>query len=197
MKLQEIEEKLERQGVILFTTRELQRAAGVSPASAKFLVLRYLKKGYLVPLKKRRGLYSFRRHLPPPFLAANKLYRPSYVSLESALAFHGLIPESVHSVTSVTPKITRTFESMGLQFIFRKIKAHAFTGYGPVEHQGHTVLVAEPEKALADTLYFQFRNKETLNDRIRWKAIQRNVLRRYLQLFEDPRLLEWAHHVIR
>ena len=115
-----------------------------------------LAKGDIVRVKK--GLYilgdSLRRR---PFcreLLANLIYGPSYVSLEYALHYHGLTPERVETVTSVTCGRSRTFDSPVGTFSYRMIPMEAFrTGMDQVElDDGRSFLIAIPEKALADRI---------------------------------------------
>lgn len=115
-----------------------------------------LAKGDIVRVKK--GLYilgeSLRRR---PFcreLLANLIYGPSYVSLEYALHYHGLTPERVETVTSVTCGRSRTFESPVGTFSYRMITMEAFrTGMDRIElDDGRSFLIAIPEKALADRI---------------------------------------------
>lgn len=115
-----------------------------------------LDKGDIVRVKK--GLYilgeSLRRR---PFcreLLANLIYGPSYVSLEYALHYHGLTPERVETVTSVTCGRSRTFDSPVGTFSYRMIPMEAFrTGMDLVElDDGRSFLIAIPEKALADRI---------------------------------------------
>jgi predicted transcriptional regulator of viral defense system len=115
-----------------------------------------LTKGDIIRIKK--GLYilgeSLRRH---PFcreLLANLIYGPSYVSLEYALHYHGLIPERVESMTSVTCGRSRTFSTPVGTFSYRMIPLEAFrTGMDQVElGDGRSFLMATQEKALADQI---------------------------------------------
>ncbi|HEY3309715.1 MAG TPA: hypothetical protein VGJ93_14780 [Desulfuromonadaceae bacterium] len=115
-----------------------------------------LAKGDIVRVKK--GLYilgeSLRRR---PFcreLLANLIYGPSYVSLEYALHYHGLTPERVETVSSVTCGRSRTFDSPVGTFSYRMIPMEAFrTGMDQVElDDGRSFLIAIPEKALADRI---------------------------------------------
>lgn len=72
-----------------------------------------MKKGIISPIK--RGLYIPGPKLnvagPEPFLLANHILGPSYISRESALSFYGLIPERVFGVTSVTIKAARNYQT--------------------------------------------------------------------------------------
>ena len=79
-------------------------AGDVDPADLRRQLSRWVTGGRLLQL--RRGLYAlappYRKAKPHPFLVANRLVRGSYVSLQSALAHHGLVPEHVPVTTSVT-----------------------------------------------------------------------------------------------
>ena len=115
-----------------------------------------LAKGDIVRVKK--GLYilgeSLRRR---PFcreLLANLMYGPSYISLEYALHHHGLTPERVETLTSVTCGRSRIFTTPIGTFSYRMIPLAAFrSGMDRVElNDGRSFLIAIPEKALADRI---------------------------------------------
>ena len=117
---------------------------------------RWVKSGKLIQL--RRGLYALsephRKIAPHPFFVANRLKRASYVSLQSALEHHGLIPEYVPSITSVTTGRPETFSTPLGNFIFKHIKKELFFGYQRIElGSGQPAFVARPEKALLDLFY--------------------------------------------
>lgn len=115
-----------------------------------------LTKGDIIRVKK--GLYILGEPLRRrPFcreLLANLVYGPSYISLEYALHYHGLTPERVEAVTSVTCGRSRTFATPVGTFSYRMIPLEAFrTGMDRVElDDGRSFLVAIPEKALADRI---------------------------------------------
>lgn len=80
--------------------------------------------------------------------------RASYVSLQSALAYYGLIPEYVPYVTSVTTGRPETISSSIGNYIFKHIKTAWFHSYKKIElGEGQSSFVASPEKALLDLLY--------------------------------------------
>lgn len=116
---------------------------------------RWIRKGYLIRL--RQGLYSFPEYSSKPgypFWFANRIYRPSYISLHSALSFYGLIPESVIRVTSVTSLKTASFSNGFGSFSYNSLKENLMFGYLPKNLTGdRSVLLAQPEKALLDLLY--------------------------------------------
>jgi len=196
MKWQYIEEKLEKQGSTVFTSQELRRITGLTASSVRQLLIRYVKKNLVLQIKERRGLYCLKKNRPHPWLIANKLLRPSYVSLETALAHYGAIPESIYGVTSVTPLATRVFHALNIAFSFHTLKRVAYGGYRPVEIDNTTVLIAEPEKAIADYLYFVHLGKKEMNDRIRWTIFKRKLLFSYLKSFQRRGFMDWAKNVI-
>jgi hypothetical protein len=128
-------------------------AGDVDPADVRRQLSRWVKSGRLQQL--RRGLYAvappFRRVAPHPFLVANRLVRGSYVSLQSALAFHGLIPEHVPVTTSVTTGRPQRRENALGSFAYHHVGPALLNGYR-LERlgAGQEALVATPAKALAD-----------------------------------------------
>jgi predicted transcriptional regulator of viral defense system len=112
------------------------------------------KKGYISSLK--RGLYFFcdKKEIIRSEEVAFFLYEPSYISLESALSFYGIIPEIVYATTSISTRVTRKFSNNFGEFIYRQIKPALFFGYIPFETIAGKYLLAEPEKAFLDYIYF-------------------------------------------
>lgn len=113
-----------------------------------------LRKGEIIRVKK--GLYLFgEQHRRAPYcreLLANLIYGPSCVSLEYALHYHGLIPERVETITSVTCGRSRSFDTPVGHFSYRAIPLSAYMiGIDRIElADGRAFLMALPEKALAD-----------------------------------------------
>ncbi|MBI5232530.1 MAG: hypothetical protein HY876_10260 [Coriobacteriales bacterium] len=141
-------------------TSALLRAGDVDPVDLASQLSRWVASDKL--LRLRRGVYAvaapYRRHDPHPFEVANALVRPSYVSLESALAFHGLIPEAVFATSSVTTARPGTFETSLGRFDFRHIAPPLLFGFAEERLAGgpnRTALVARPEKALLDLVYLR------------------------------------------
>ncbi len=125
--------------------------------------VRWTQKGLLVRL--RQGYYTFPEYKSNPDLAlyfANRIYRPSYVSLQTALAFYGMIPEAVLQITSVCSLKTTSFNNDFGVFSYKSVREDLMFGYDlkPIAN-GRTVQLARPEKALLDLLYlFPFYNTE-------------------------------------
>lgn len=102
------------------------------------------------------GFYSPRGSIQSEeqmFAVANRIYRPSFVSLQSALAHHGLAAEVPLAVTSVTSAKTRTVHSPSGQFIYRTVKPERWFGYMVEQGIRFSYLMASPERAIADVLY--------------------------------------------
>ena len=114
-----------------------------------------IKDGTLEKVKK--GLYiagpKITNCKPDPFLLANHILGPSYVSLESALSYHELIPERVYEVTSVTTKAARSFNVPMGRFSYARLPLPYYSyGIRSVGPQDRRFLIASPEKALLDKI---------------------------------------------
>lgn len=125
------------------------------------------KKGYIK--RVANGVYVFGNSLPKDnelMQLANKLYKPSYISLETALSFHGFIPEAVYAVTSVTTRKTSRFEADGTVFIYRTVKPEMFLGYNLLPLKGPALLIASPAKALIDYFYLhpELNNEDAISE---------------------------------
>jgi predicted transcriptional regulator of viral defense system len=115
-----------------------------------------VKSGYLYQIK--RGLYmagpKIKKPHPEPFLLANHLYGPSYITAESALSYWGLIPEKVVGITSTTTRKATVFKThFGVFYYFHLSIAAYFIGLSQVKLTNfQTVMIATPEKALCDLI---------------------------------------------
>ncbi|MCX8009992.1 MAG: hypothetical protein N3A61_02470 [Ignavibacteria bacterium] len=140
---------------------------------------------------------------------ANRLYEPSYISLETALSYYGLIPEMVYSITSVSSKKTTSFKTRYALFTYKKVKANLLFGYKLITRNSLTIKIAEPEKAILDFLYFQSKISK-IEHIIEWRinstqfkeVININLMKEYLELFCNKsltqrvnRLLRWINNV--
>jgi hypothetical protein len=110
----------------------------------------------------RRGMYMlsppYRKERPNPLVLAQQVYGPSYISLESALSFHGWIPEGVYTVSSVSLNRSCVFETLVGRFEFKRVPQRClYAGVDRLEWSSRkeVVLMASPLKALADYVYVQ------------------------------------------
>lgn len=130
----------------------------VDPFDVRKQLSRWTAAGKLYQL--RRGLYTlappYQKSVPHPFLIANRLVPGSYVSLQSALAYYGMIPEAVPLTTSVTTARPDNYSTPLGTFEFRHIQTAWFQGYSQVDlGNDQWAFVARREKALLDLVYLQ------------------------------------------
>lgn len=133
-------------------------AGDVEPANVQRQLSRWTRAARLHQL--RRGLYAlappFQKVKAHPFLVANRMVEPSYVSLQSALAHHGLIPEYVPITTSVTTRRPNRWDTPLGSYAFRHVKTDLFRDYRLLEvAKEQRAFVASPEKALLDLIYLE------------------------------------------
>lgn len=179
---------------------ELAILLGGSEDRVHSWVKRAFQKEELVRLK--RGVYLI-DHLPiDAFEIAQHLYGPSYISLESALSYHGWIPEAVYTTTSVSTKKSPTITTAIGIFSYEHTPAEQF--YMCVERTGE-FLIAHPWKALADYVYV-YRKKwksivEMMEDlRIERSSIEssdRRVLEEIAQYYDSPRVRRFAKQMLK
>lgn len=137
-----------------FTTSFL--AAGQDLAQIRLQLSRWCKDGRVLRLHK--GVYTlaepYRKVRPEPFAIAQCLQPASYISLQSALGWYGLIPEHVPAVTSITLGRPRTVNTPLGSFLYRHVQQGQFFGYQNTQlSDGQTALIALREKALLDLVY--------------------------------------------
>jgi predicted transcriptional regulator of viral defense system len=129
---------------------------GVARADVEKQLSRWSRSGKLHQF--RRGLYGlappYQKTAPHPFLVANRFRLPSYVSLQSALEYHGLIPEATAVITSVTTGRPGRVQTPLGGLIYRNVKKGLFFGFERMDLGGsQAAFVARPEKALLDLIY--------------------------------------------
>jgi predicted transcriptional regulator of viral defense system len=156
-------------------------------------LVEWQRKGYIEKIKN--GFYYFTSQEKNEmffFLAASRIYKPAYVSLESALSHYGLIPEGVFSVTAITTNNTATFHSKLCPIYYRHLKPGLFFGYALLGYKGFTINMAEPEKAMLDYLYLnkpdtlEALSELRINKTIATELFDNNKMENYLALFKSP-----------
>jgi len=113
------------------------------------------QKGYLVKLINGRYIFSDDQVDEQMLFAIGcYLLRPSYISLETGLFYHGLIPEQPFSITAVTTMTTKSYATPVGNFVYRHLKPGLYFGY-EVMHRtgGRPILMASIEKSLIDYFY--------------------------------------------
>lgn len=182
MNYQQVRRQLKLHNLEVFTTQEFINIFGVSRSVASVKLTRYKQSGYLV--SPRRSVYYLSGEVEDKYKIANKVYAPSYISLDSALSKYDLIPETVYTITSITTKATREFSDDQTIYRYYRIKKEAFIGY---RKEGDT-LIADPEKAVVDYLYFVSQGDRQLNDRLNLIKIDKNNVLFYATFFNNKKL---------
>lgn len=99
--------------------------------------------------RAEKGRYLVKDNLGNDFQIANLLYRPSYVSLETALNLYGILSQFPTEVTSVTTKRKKVKQITGKLYVYYHLSPRHYWGFE--KRQG--ALIAQPEKALLDSIY--------------------------------------------
>ncbi len=189
MNYQQIRQQLKLHNLEVFTTQEFINIFGVSRGVASVKLTRYKQLGYLV--SPRRSVYYLAGEVDDKYKIANKVYTPSYISLDSALSKYDIIPETVYTITSVTTKATREFTDDQTVYRYYRIKKEAFIGY----HKEGDTLLADPEKAIVDYLYFVSQGDRQLNDRLNITKIDKNKVFYYAEFFHNKKLNTLIRHI--
>ena len=137
-----------------FTIFSLNEIRTIAPNFHRRRLNEWQDKGYIK--KVIRGYYIFsdlQLSEEILFKIANRIYLPSYVSLESALSYYHLIPESVYGITSISTRRTYHFKTSIGEFTFRTVKPKLFFGYNLMNYKEHYLKMASTEKALLDYFY--------------------------------------------
>lgn len=150
-------------------------------------IIYWKKQGKIIQLK--RGFYTLneddRKVKLTLLLISNYIYSPSYVSLDFALSYYGLIPEPVYEITGISTLKTALFTNSYGRFSYKKTKRKAFFGYEQQKDEaGFPILIATREKAILDKIYFD------TNVRKRADYFTKNLR---LQNFSDLNLKRLAH----
>lgn len=188
-----VQQLLMEKGMRLFSPSDFRRTFDVSLWATQGFLKNHTHDLFL---KIRNGLYALRSDPPQEELIANRLYAPSYISFEYVLSRYGIIPESAYSATSATTRVTREFIVNGKSFTYSHIKKEAYRGYKAEKVERSTILIAEPEKAFADYLYFVDLKKKTINERINTRTLKKKAVLEYASLFARKSLMKLAKEIL-
>jgi len=155
-------------------------------------------KGYIIKL--RSGWYclpDFLKGHYSSWIIANTVHEPSYISLESALSYHGFIPEGVYMTSSVTTNRTIRLSMAGSLYAYSGMKNDYYFGYELIEtgKDHRKVRIADPAKALIDFFYHHPRyNTEDeilqlrLNGPVLSESLREEKIMQYLSRFQNLKL---------
>ena len=188
-----VQQTLQTRGVRLFSPLDFKRIFDVSLRASQEFIKDHRDDLFC---KMRNGLYALRTEMPHDETIANRLYAPSYISFEYALARYNIIPESTYAITSATTRITREFIVDGKSFTYSHIKKQAYRGYKTEKVGGVTVLIAGPEKALVDYLYFVALKRKPLNERLNLRSVKKKTVMEYTRFFDRKSLKNLVRKIL-
>ena len=146
---------------VLFSKNEINK---YMPQFNKMNLIHWQQKGYIKKIRNNWYCFTDKEFTQAVlFNIANKIYTPSYISLETALSFYGFIPEGVFLTTSISTLKTNQFDTFIGRFSYKSVKNNIFFGYKIIESENAKFKIAEPEKAILDFLYFNSKIKTDID----------------------------------
>ena len=174
----ELRKKVESLGKTYFTMQELKKFYHNKKSSFKNLLSRWSKEEIIFPLNN--GYYCFDIEQLDYLNHACSFINPSYISLEYALNYYGLIEQVPQVITLITVKRHKFTYAGPYIYEYTKIKKELFFGYVRVDQY----YIALPEKALLDTVYLLSRNKRLVDLKgLNYKKINKDRLYKYAKKF--------------
>jgi predicted transcriptional regulator of viral defense system len=150
--------QLTRFNMPFWSVADLEKVLGYGTRKSLLVALHRLTASGTLE-RVRRGYYRVSTRPADEAALANVLYRPSYLSFESALARHGILSQIPYALTFATTRRSKRMTIGGREAEFRQIKKDLFFGY---RLEG-SLYVAEPEKALLDELYMMKRGRAAVS----------------------------------
>lgn len=156
------------------------------------------KQGYIKNLSRQFYVFSdMDLHDADKYFIANRLSEPSYISLEYALGYYSLIPETVHQITSITTRKAKIMDTPLGAFSYRSIKENLFFGYEIINAGNVSFKIAEPEKAMLDFLFLRsdIKNNNDIDElRINWDIYKEKIdeakMEKYLAVYNSKVLYQ-------
>lgn len=182
----EIIRLLQTEQIPLFSLADFERMFGTNNRQTLYKKVQRLGKKKIVQ-RLIKGKYRFLLSAVSDYTIANYLYQPSYVSLETALSFYGIITGFPYKIRSITVRKAKSFNVDGKKFQFSQISPNLFWGWEKKED----FLIAEPEKALLDYLYFGLKGLGSVDwEELELAEINKKKLFSYAKRFSNQKILE-------
>jgi predicted transcriptional regulator of viral defense system len=133
----------------IFSLIDLKKLLRIESDNTAYIqAVRLIKEGILERIAQ--GVYCLKDSKPHDFEIANFLCKPSYLSLESALAYYGILIQVPRNVASVTPKRAKKINAGNKEFVYSHLDQRYYSDYIKEKN----FIIATPEKALIDTVFF-------------------------------------------
>ncbi|MBU0578654.1 hypothetical protein KJ628_01590 [Patescibacteria group bacterium] len=187
--------KLQAENKPLFTLDDFARLFKVKNRNTLYKIIQRLEKRK-VATHLKSGSYKLTSGLINPplsdFRLANFLYRPSYISLETALSLYGIITGFSYAITSVSIKKTTSISLEGKEFSYSSISPKLFWGYEKITDH----LIADPEKSLLDYFYFAYKGlRSNQLDEFDFSIIKKYKLKRYIRDTKNNNLISFIKKI--
>ena len=170
----------------------------IDPHFHRRRLVEWQEKGYIKKIAKGRYVFpdlTIDENIL--YEIANRLYGPSYVSLESALSYYQIIPETVYGITSVSTRRTYSFSTPFGEFHYRTLLPSFFFGYEIIIFDSKSFKIADLEKALIDYFYLHPNLKSgsdfislRFNTEIVMEKMNYQKLQKYLRKFSKAALTD-------
>lgn len=178
MKFLELQRKI---GTNIFSISDIWKYfSNDSESLLRLQLSRFVKKGLIIRIKK--GLYCFNKEDIDELVLASYLYQPSYISLQSALFYYGVIIDVPQVVTCVTTTRPKFFKTVFGNYQYFRIKPDLFFGYERIKIKENYVNIASVEKALLDYFYI-FKIKTIKDLRLNLEKIDKSRYQQYLKSY--------------
>ena len=135
-------------GIKVVTSSSLSKILDINNENTIYKIIERLEKNKLIN-RLIKGKYTVSNVNLSDFEKANLILSPSYISLESALNYYGVLPQFTYSITSVTTQKSKRFEIGGKEYEYTKISRNFYSDFVKKDN----FLIATPEKALIDLIY--------------------------------------------
>lgn len=179
----------------VFSVRDLQI---IDDKYSSYKVASWVKKSYIHTIT--RGYYILGETPKDNSIMqiiANSIYKPSYISLETVLHRYGIIPEYPFTITSISTKKTKKFDTDFWNYSYNTVKPDLFWWYDIQKNWKEKILIADLEKAIIDFLYLRKQYKDIEDFRwLRWNRqelknrLDRDKLSTYARLVASPTVIK-------
>jgi len=172
---------LQRFNKRIYNFSDLKKLLNIEDDDSLYVkISRLVERGLLKRIKK--GVYYLEGREPDSFEIANVLYEPSYLSLETALNYYGILVQTPYIIFSITTKRAKRVIFNNIEYHYLQINRKYFKGYTKEKN----FLIATPEKALVDTLYFMALGKTKVDiDELNLETIDKNILKSYISEIDN------------
>lgn len=168
---------------IVFSKKTIAELTNTQSERVLFKLIQNLLQGkILIKLERDKYLKNSPNH--SSFNLANRLYSPSYLSLETALNYYGMLAQFPYEISSITTKKAISKNIEGVIYSYAHLKPELYFGY----QKKDGVLIAEPEKALLDLIYLSTKGLKVLNlDEYEYRIVNKAKLKEYSSKYPQTR----------